>query len=225
MTGQVLGVAGLAERLRTVAPRAGETRVVAVDGRSGAGKTTLARRLAEQLGATLVQLEDLYDGWDGLEAGIAVAATDVLAPLAAGRAGAYRRYDWHAGRYAEQHPVPAGGTVVLEGVGAAAAAIAPFAAATIWVEAPREVRRQRALGRSEDGDAYVGHWDGWARQERIYLDRDRPDERADLVVDGAVSDVGADRLVVVRAPWSARPAASASASGHGRGSRAPAKIR
>lgn len=209
MTGQILNVTDLAERLRTFAPRAGETRVVAVDGRSGAGKTTLARRLTDQLGATLVQLEDLYDGWDGLEAGIALAAADVLAPLPAGRAGAYRRYDWHAGRYAEQHPVPAGGTVVLEGVGAAAAAIAPFAAATVWVDAPLAVRQRRALGRSEDGDAYLGHWNCWARQEQVYLDRDRPDERADVVIDGAASDVGADRLAVARAPWTAGVTAGA----------------
>lgn len=197
-------VAALATRLAGLPPSAGATRVIAVDGRSGAGKTTLAVRLAELLGATLVQLEDLYDGWDGLEAGIATAAHDVLAPLAAGRPGRYRRYDWHASSYAEPHDVPAGGTVVLEGVGAAAGAVAPFAACTVWVEAPVDVRQDRAFGRSEDGDAYVGQWERWARQEDAYLRRDRPAERADVVVDGAASDVDADRVVVA----SSRPEAS-----------------
>jgi adenylylsulfate kinase-like enzyme len=59
--------------------------VIAVDGRSGSGKTSLAARLRSALHAPVVTLEDLYGGWDGLERGIDLLVSEVLEPLAAGR--------------------------------------------------------------------------------------------------------------------------------------------
>ena len=79
--------AHLLDALRAAPPRAGATRVLAIDGRSGAGKSTLARALAGELGAPLVALEDLYGGWDGLERGVELLREAVLEPLAQGRDG------------------------------------------------------------------------------------------------------------------------------------------
>ena len=45
--------------------------VVLLDGRSGSGKTVLAESLAPRLDAQLVSLDELYPGWEGLEAGSA----------------------------------------------------------------------------------------------------------------------------------------------------------
>lgn len=38
----------------------GQVRVIAIDGRSGAGKTTLANRLAESLGAGVIHMDDFF---------------------------------------------------------------------------------------------------------------------------------------------------------------------
>ena len=69
---------------RSAEPRAGSTRVIAIDGRAGAGKTTLAHELAARLDAPIVQLEQIYPGWDGLQAGIDLLVEAVLVPLSAG---------------------------------------------------------------------------------------------------------------------------------------------
>src|ERR1700728_2648413 len=53
--GEVLAIAGLTRR---AGPRAGKTRVLAIDGRSGAGKTSLAARLRCELGGPVVGRED-----------------------------------------------------------------------------------------------------------------------------------------------------------------------
>src|SRR5665647_2953269 len=54
--------------------RCGTTKVVAVDGPSGAGKTDFATALAGQLpSAQLLHMDDLYPGWSGL----AQAVTDL----------------------------------------------------------------------------------------------------------------------------------------------------
>ncbi|WP_454229155.1 uridine kinase family protein [Propioniciclava flava] len=75
-------------------PRCGATRVVAIDGLSGAGKTTLASLVAARLGAPVVHMDDLYPGWDGLAAGVAYLVDAVLRPLAVGEPARYRAWDW-----------------------------------------------------------------------------------------------------------------------------------
>ena len=74
---------------------------MAVDGRSGAGKTSLAARLAGQLEAPVLSLEGLYGGWDGLEHGIDLLVCDVLEPLASEVAARVPSYDWVAREWAE----------------------------------------------------------------------------------------------------------------------------
>ncbi|HEY1133533.1 MAG TPA: hypothetical protein VGE77_03080, partial [Nocardioides sp.] len=115
--------------------RLGAGRLVCIDGPSGSGKTTAADALAARLAAgghhdvVTLHMDDQYDGWDGLGAAPGRVAHAVLAPLAAGGAGRYRRYDWHAGRFAEEHVVPPVGPrtlVLLEGVGSGAAPLAPY---------------------------------------------------------------------------------------------------
>ncbi|MBW8764642.1 MAG: ATP-binding protein, partial [Microbacterium sp.] len=75
--------------------------VVLIDGRSGAGKTVLAEALAPRLGAQLVSLDELYPGWDGLEAGSDAVHETVLRARDPG----WTRWDWASARAAEWHPV------------------------------------------------------------------------------------------------------------------------
>ncbi len=159
--------------------------VVGVDGRSGTGKTSLAEQLAHALSGDdapvpVVHLDDLYPGWDGLAAAVPALVAGVLEPLSRGEDARWRRWDWAAdapGRWAEVAWAP---TVVVEGVGATAAPCRPHLSATIWLEAPDDVRYARAIGR--DGEGFAREWDRWAAQEVGYLDADRPAEHADVVV-------------------------------------------
>ena len=166
--------------LLTAAPRAGRARVLAIDGRSGAGKTRLAAELSAELGAPMVSLEDLYGGWDGLERGIDLLVSAVLEPFAAGRAARVPRYDWAAGSWAEPLPLEPPDVLIVEGVGAGARRAAAFESLLVWLEAPTAVRKQRALGR--DGETFAPYWDMWAAQEEAMLARERTQERADLVL-------------------------------------------
>lgn len=177
-------VAGLIAAFLAV-PRGGErcggTRVLAVDGRSGAGKTSLARELRTGIGAPLVSLEDLYGGWDGLEDGIDLLVREVLEPLAAGQPALVPRYDWIARRWAEPVVLDPPQHLIVEGVGAGARRAAAYVSLLVWLEAPLAVRKKRALDR--DGETFAPYWDRWAAQEDAMLARERTPERADLVLE------------------------------------------
>ena len=156
-------------------PTLGAGRLICLDGPSGSGKTTLA----VALGAPVVHVDELIDGWSGLRT-VDGPLEGLLRPLAAGEPGAYRRYDWPAGAYAETVTVPPVPVLVLEGVGAGALAVADLVTVLVWMEAPLEVRRARGLAR--DGDDFAPHWDAWAAAESEHFARHGTRERADLVL-------------------------------------------
>lgn len=172
----------LAGMVRDRPPRAGGTRVVAVDGRSGAGKTTLARALAVALEAPVVALEELYGGWDGLADGARRLVDDVLAPLAADGRVTVPRYDWPADRWEDGARLVRPAALVVEGVGAGSRAAARYLGLLVWVQLDDATRRRRALRR--DRGAYEPHWERWAAQEETYLALDDPRSRADVVLEG-----------------------------------------
>lgn len=175
------GVSEVVAALRGAAARAGRTRVLAIDGRSGSGKTSLAEALSGGLGAPVVSLEDLYGGWDGLEHGIDLLVSEVLEPLAAGRAAWVPRYDWVAREWAEPAPLEPPEVLIVEGVGAAARRAAAFESLLVWLEATPSVRKKRALDR--DGETFAPYWDQWAAQEDAMLAREQTPARADLVLE------------------------------------------
>ena len=120
-------------------------------------------------------MDELYPGWDGLVAGVARLRTEVVAPLAAGQAAAYRRWDWARDTYGERRDLGVPPLLIVEGVGAGAA---PGASLLIWMDAPEEVRYRRAMDR--DGATYAPYWARWAAQERAHFAADRTFDRADV---------------------------------------------
>jgi uridine kinase len=175
-----VGSAEIQPALQGAPARAGRTRVLAIDGRSGTGKTRLAAELSAELGAAVVSLEDFYGGWDGLDRGIGVLVSEVLEPLAAGRTVRVPRYDWVARTWGEPVVLEPPEVLIVEGVGAGARRAAAFESLLVWLEAPTAVRKQRALDR--DGETFAPYWDMWAAQEEAMLARERTQERADLVL-------------------------------------------
>ncbi|KAB2343064.1 uridine kinase family protein [Actinomadura rudentiformis] len=182
----MVDVRGLAARLLRLPPSCGPVRVVAVDGPSGAGKSTLADALAEALGgAPVVRSDDFRVPWDAdpLTWWEPLRVT-VLDPLCAGRPARLRRYDWRRDSYGVEEEIPPAPVLIVEGVGAAWRE-SP-AAYRIWIDAPRDVRRARALAR--DGAEWAAAWDGWAAREERHFAADRTRGRADLTVDGGIGD-------------------------------------
>lgn len=160
--------------------------IIAVDGRSGAGKTTVALELAALLRrhrtVSLFHLEDIYPGWDGLADGVGSYVSSVLEPLHRGLPAQWTAWDWAGKHDGDSRTTAVADVVLVEGVGAAHASARPYLDAVVWVEAAAAERKQRALAR--DGDTYAPFWDRWAEQEDRLLAGDAVAAVADIVVDG-----------------------------------------
>ncbi|HEY1665193.1 MAG TPA: hypothetical protein VGG54_05845 [Trebonia sp.] len=176
-------VVAIAKLARRAGPGAGQSRVIAIDGRSGSGKTSLAARLRSVLGAPVVTLEDLYGGWDGLERGIDLLVSEVLEPLSAGRAARVPRYNWVTAAWEAPLVLAPPEVLIVEGVGAGARRAAAYASLLVWVESAASVRKKRALDR--DGETFSPYWDMWVAQEEAMLAREHTPDRADIVLDSS----------------------------------------
>lgn len=157
--------------------------IVLIDGRSGSGKTSLAARLRERWPGVVqvIALDDIYPGWDGLAAGADAALVDIIEPVRAGAAARWRRWDWHRSAPGDLVDADPDVPLIIEGSGIITPASAPLAPIRVWLESPSAGRRERALAR--DGETYRPHWDRWAAQEAVHLERDAPRELATIVVD------------------------------------------
>lgn len=187
--------------VRAAPPTLGAGRLVCVDGPSGSGKTSLAAALnrafrdalrapgtsADRAHVRLLHMDNVYDGWAGLASGMATVASDVVAPLAAGRPGRYRRYDWHRMAFAEERVVEPVDVLMVEGVGSGGSAYDAAITCLVWVDTPSDVRLRRSLAR--DGEAMRARLLAWRQQEDAMFARERTRERADLVVDGQTGTV------------------------------------
>jgi hypothetical protein len=174
----MLTLPSLAAHLAGLAPSCGPTRLLAVDGYAGSGKTTFSALLSEELGgpdrAPVVHLDDLathqeFFAWTARLRG------EVLAPLAEGRPVRHRVYDWELARFdAVRELPPAPPYLLLEGVGAGRSAVRPRLAALLWMELDAETARAR--GEFRDGPALAEFWSRWAAEqnEHFRVDPSRP---------------------------------------------------
>ncbi|MEU4196976.1 hypothetical protein AB0E69_34100 [Kribbella sp. NPDC026611] len=173
------------------APQAERPCIVAVDGRSGGGKSTLAQRLVGAIpDSAVVHVDDVawhapMFGWhDALASG-------VLEPLRRGEAVSYRPPAWDLHDRPGAIAVPAGQRlVIVEGVGAGRRELAGLIDCLVWVqsdyaEAERlGIARDLASGVNGGPQATVEFWHTWMAAENPFLQSDRPWDRANVIAAG-----------------------------------------
>jgi uridine kinase len=175
----------LAEHVSGCPARLRGSRVVCIDGRAGAGKTSLAAELGaflEPVGpVSIVHLDDLYEGWSGLPGVVHHVVDQLVDPWAAGEPASLAAWDWH--RDVRRDPVPLELTpvVLLEGVGSWSRRIEDAVSTLVWVECDEPTRRRRA--RSRDGGVLDLRWESWAADELLVHEREQTPIRADVVID------------------------------------------
>lgn len=158
--------------------------ILLIDGRAGSGKSTLAdavQRNFFKLGESLprvVHMDDLYQGWDGLEAGAAYLNRFVLAPLQRREGASWQEWDWAQNSRSGQWREFRGGTpLIVEGCGSLNGVSASTADLRVWLEVNDELRHERWI-RREGNDEF---WGRWAAQEVEFYAREKSSELADII--------------------------------------------
>ncbi|WP_218154472.1 uridine kinase [Bacillus sp. OV322] len=172
------------------------TLLIGIDGCGGSGKSTFANNLkVDCSNVTVVHMDDFYLPSSqqvkthpekkiiGADFDLNRVLKQVLEPIRQNKEGCYQRYDWESDDLAEWHTVPIGGIVIIEGVYSICMELSNKYDYTIWVECPREIRLSRGIER--DGEEARDMWENkWMISEDIYVEEQKPDERADFVVNG-----------------------------------------
>lgn len=160
--------------------------IIAIDGPAGAGKTTLANRIASRYQGTsiTIHMDDLYGGWeDALGPSLArVLVNQILTPVSQRKAFGYRRYDWLQRRFNEPERFAPPDLLIMEGVGSGQRACGKFLNELIWIDIDAEVGLARVLNR--DGDYLLEEMSVWQMHERDHFKNENTRGRATIRLDG-----------------------------------------
>jgi uridine kinase len=196
-------IASVVAAIRPLSSRSRRPVLVALDGPSGAGKTTIAAGIAKHLEATIVPGDDFFAAqitdaeWEARSARQRAADAidwqrlrrEALAPLLAGQVARWRAFDFAAGvRPDGTYPMSAEVTerspaavIVLDGAYSTRPEFLDLIDLAVLVEAPSRVREARLASREEAMflSAWHRRWDG---AEAHYFQLVRPPSSFDLVV-------------------------------------------
>ena len=161
--------------------------LLAVDGRSNAGKTTLAARIGRVVpGSAVVHTDDI--AWQHSRFGWADLLIDgILKPAHQGRAVSYRPPRWAEHGREGSIEVPVGcPLLVVEGDGAGRQEAADLIDALIWVQSDEREAERRVLNRigKPDEAPTIWHHREWMAEEIPFNAAQRTWKRADVIVCG-----------------------------------------
>ncbi|HEX6500088.1 MAG TPA: AAA family ATPase [Micromonosporaceae bacterium] len=185
-------LASLVDAVLARPPRLGRVRLVAVDGPTGAGKSTFAERLAAAFRAVdvrvaVVPTDDLLDGWEDIVTFWPRLERRVLTPLSRGEPARYRPYDWGLRRFGDSWQViDPPDVLLLEGVTSARSEVRDRLSLAVFVDAPERLRLDRVLTR--DGAEVRVDLLRWIAAERAHFVADGTRQAADVVVDAAPTE-------------------------------------
>jgi hypothetical protein len=161
--------------------------VLAVDGRSSSGKTTLAALMQGTVaGAAVVHTDDI--AWWHSRFGWADLLIDaILLPIHRGEQVSFRPPRWAEHGRGGSIDVPAScPLLIIEGVGAGRREAAHLVDVLIWVQSDQRKAERRSLARvgQPGGPRTVRDLCEWMAEEEPFLADQKPWERAELIVAG-----------------------------------------
>jgi hypothetical protein len=188
------------------AVRGRRPRVIAIDGRGGAGKTTLAERLRAAVPHSFVVHTDdvawnhAYFDWG------TVLAENILQPLHRGEAVDFRPGAWIDHDRPGSITVPAGAdTIWVEGTGVLRDELAPWLDAGLWLQGDLDEQERLLAARDGNSPEQQEHVANWLREELPFLLREQPWARATMIVAGpAQIDHDSHTELVIASPTGPR---------------------
>ena len=165
--------------------------VLALDGRCGSGKTTMAVALAEQFPDSIVlHTDDFYlppadrvPGWEQTPCAnmdLARLRDEVLAPARAGKPVLYRAYSCREGAYLPPRVLGPAPLVIVEGSYSHHPSLAPYYDIKVFVTCSAEEQMRRL--RAREGKRYLNFVQRWIPLEEEYFTDYAIERNAEMTV-------------------------------------------
>ncbi len=158
--------------------------LIAIDGRAGAGKTTLAARLFEELSldktVEVIHMDDLYNGWEkALDAGLTKTLESIVKSHHNKVVFEIEIFNWQLMSFDSKEEINPVDILILEGVGAGQKVVRDAGATLYWLDIDAEVGIQRVLNR--DGNQIASQMKQWQILQEIHFIRDKTRENAEHI--------------------------------------------
>ena len=158
--------------------------LIAIDGRAGAGKTTLAASFYEELSAdktvAVIHMDDLYDGWENaLSERLTQTLESIVKSHQSKVAFEIDIFNWHSMSFDSKRVIHPVDILILEGVGAGQKVVRDAGATLYWLDIDAEVGIQRVLNR--DGNQIASQMKQWQIAQEIHFLRDKTRENAEHI--------------------------------------------
>lgn len=170
------------------------TPIILIDGRAGSGKSSFAEELRSELfrqgdaAPTLVHMDDLYPGWDGLRDGSSYLIRNILQPVKAGRRAGWQIWDWENNQRGNSfepgngwREFSGGNILIIEGCGSISRESKDLANLAIWIDADTSERRTRI--RDRDKGQFDSFWGVWQAQEDEFYELEKSETLANWIID------------------------------------------
>lgn len=190
-------VSELLEELRTLPA---EIRIIAIDGRCAAGKTTLAAELAEQLGGDVIHMDDFFlppklrtperRSEPGGNVHYERFLTEVIPKLASGEAFSYQRFDCSRMAPGDRIPVQNNGFVFVEGAYSCHPVLGNYMDRKVFLDIDRVTQTERIRGRNGE-DRLQDFLQLWIPLEEAYFLAFSVEENADYIINKAKGETDA----------------------------------
>ncbi len=175
--------------------KCGNTQLIAIDGRAGSGKTTLASELGLAFrvdrSVSILHMDEIYAGWnDALGPTLTRTLEDLLISLSAGLTHEMPIYDWGRGDFLTSRTMVPGDLLILEGVGSGQRKVREFGSTTIWLDIDADIGLARVLER--DGRNIQLQMQKWQMDENAHFSRDKTRESSDFILSTQEQDSAPD---------------------------------
>ena len=166
--------------------------VVAIDGRCGAGKTTIAKKLETKFGCNVIHVDDFFLTPEkrtserlaipGGNADVERILSEVILPLKSEKPFSYRPYDCHAQSFGEPVNIIPHKLTVIEGSYSCHPELWDYYDMRVFVDIDSKTQLERIRKRNGT-DAVKVFEERWIPLEEQYFDAFSIKERCDVVVD------------------------------------------
>ena len=158
--------------------------LIVIDGRAGAGKTTLAETFFADLSVSksieVIHMDDLYGGWDNaLGEHLSKRLEIIINSHQQKVAFEIEIFNWETMSFDSRKLINPVDILILEGVGAGQKVVRDAGATLYWLDIDAEIGIQRVLKR--DGNQIAARMRQWQITQEIHFLQDKTRENAEHI--------------------------------------------